>query len=158
MHVGLIALGFVQSFAYLPQKENSSWYPIFYGGGFPRAMQGIDLLHDLQKAAIYCKWVAVAALPDDFKDVQRDETKKNPEASLLAYLYCACEDFILSHWLEFLQKTLTPKHLSLHFDGVRVAAMHNIDVDDICRQCEHHIAEEDWLSRTHPKRRSTGTF
>jgi hypothetical protein len=115
---------------------------IFYGGGFPRAMQGIDLLHDLQKAAIYCKWVAVAALPDDFKDVQRDETKKNPEASLLAYLYCACEDFILSHWLEFLQKTLTPKHLSLHFDGVRVAAMHNIDVDDICRQCEHHIAEK----------------
>lgn len=113
---------------------------LFYGATLPKRFQSLEDLHELQKAAIYAKWVASSALPEEYQTVKEQEDKRSPEASLLAHFYFACEDFILSQWVDFLQKTWKFKHLSLHYDGVRVSSLPGVDVADICKQCEEHIA------------------
>ena len=112
---------------------------MFFGAGCPKSLQKHDFVHEFQKAAIFCKWVAAGVMPEEYKTLQQDEKKKNPEASLLSHLYFACEDFLLTHWLDFLQTTMKPRHVSLHFDGVRIASMPGLNVEDLCRQCEKHI-------------------
>lgn len=112
---------------------------MFYGGGCPKHLQRLDFVHEFQKAAIYCKWLAASALPEEYVELVKDEAKKNPEASLLSYLYFACEDFILSHWADFLVKTVAPNHLSLHFDGVRISTVSELDVDQLCRDSEQYV-------------------
>lgn len=64
--------------------------------------------------------------------------KKNPDMSILAHLYQAAEDYILSEWVVFLQ-TLKPTHVSLHFDGVRVALPHDMDTQELCDLSQKHI-------------------
>ena len=50
------------------------------------------------------------------------EKKSNPEASTLFYLYAAVEDYVLDAWGQDLMRR-RPKHVSLHFDGIRVGGL-----------------------------------
>ena len=71
--------------------------------------------------------------------VCRPKFKRNPEASLLFYLYACIEDFIMSAW-EAAAVSLKPKHLSLHFDGIRLMG-HTTDMslDELCTHFSHEI-------------------
>lgn len=97
-------------------------------------------MHDLQKAANYCKWAATSCLREVYKQFLEDGSKKNPEASVLAHLYFICEDVVLSAWTQFLQESFNPEHLSLHYDGVRVSSTSGVSVDELCGRSEAHIA------------------
>jgi hypothetical protein len=71
----------------------------------------------------------------------QDATKKHPDGSILSHLYMACEDFILSNWVQFLTESFSLEHVSLHFDGVRISKVPGVSVEDICRRSEYHIEQ-----------------
>jgi hypothetical protein len=111
----------------------------FYGGSVSPELQKLDFAHNLQKVSVYCKWVAISCLSDEYRAFLQDSKKTNPEGSLLSYLYTACEDFILSHWVQFLMETFHPQHLSLHYDGVRISTVDAVSIADVCTQSEAYI-------------------
>ena len=99
-------------------------------------------MQKLQRASVYYKWIAVSTLTDEFLEFCDEASgKKNPESSILAHLYMACEDYVLTEWCKFLLTTYTPAHLSLHFDGVRISATAQASAAQICEQSEKHILE-----------------
>ncbi|CAJ1456297.1 unnamed protein product, partial [Effrenium voratum] len=115
---------------------------ILYGGGAAPSLQGIEFVQKLQRASVYYKWIAVSTLTDEFLEFCDEASgKKNPESSILAHLYMACEDYVLTEWCKFLLTTYTPAHLSLHFDGVRISATAQASAAQICEQSEKHILE-----------------
>ena len=122
-------------------KGKQAIVAIFHGGQPANNIANLDVVHNLQKASIYCRWLAASLCPDDFRRLVADSGKKHPDASILSYLYMACEDFVLTHWTEYLM-TLQPAHLSLHFDGVRVASVPGMSVEDMCRRSEQVIEEK----------------
>ena len=68
--------------------------------------------------------------------------RRVPEVSAVFYLWTAFEDIILDTWCNYLMKNVKPTHLSLHYDGVRIALPDNMSVEDACKQSEDHIANE----------------
>ena len=114
---------------------------LFYGGQPAKKIESLDFTHEVQRAAIYCKWIAASVCPDEFQTLWNDSSKKNPEGSILAHLYMALQDFILFHWVKFLLAAYNPTHLSLHFDGVRISDVPEVPVLEICRRSEEYIQE-----------------
>ena len=49
------------------------------------------------------------------------------------------EDYVLTAWSEHIQKEHGPQHLSLHFDGVRVAQIPGKSTETLCADSEQHI-------------------
>ena len=67
--------------------------------------------------------------------------KLHLDSSCLFYLWSAIEDLVLDLWLQQL-KMLQPKHISLHFDGVRVdKTVMGPDATEFCQECEKAIQE-----------------
>lgn len=129
-----------------PARGKKLLVAILYGGAVPAHLQNLDFVHDLQKASIYCRWAAASTMPAVYTKLVEEKEKLHPEASVLSYLYTACEDFILSHWAEFLQRTFDPKHLSLHYDGVRISSVPGVSIEDVCSRSEAHILEKTGFS------------
>ncbi|CAJ1441782.1 unnamed protein product [Effrenium voratum] len=115
---------------------------VLHGGTIPPSCDGQEFLQNLQRASIYCRWVAVSLLPAEYEAFCADPSKKNPEASALSHLYMACEDVVLSEWIRFLSAEVTPTHLSLHFDGVRVSASEHGDATALSAKCQEAIASK----------------
>ena len=70
--------------------------------------------------------------------VQACEEKRWPEATSLAHLLGAAEDFILEAWSEFVLKK-EPAHLSLEFDGIRVDSPCVARFENFKQECEDAI-------------------
>jgi len=105
---------------------------ILYGGAIPDDLAGNKFLICISKVSLYVRWLSMSLLEDEFHRFRSPAVnKKNPDMSILAHLYQAAEDYILSEWVVFLQ-TLKPTHVSLHFDGVRVALSHDMDTQELC--------------------------
>ena len=129
-----------------PTRGKKLLVAILYGGTVPAHLQNLDFVHDLQKASLYCRWAAASTMPAVYTKLLEEKEKPHPEASVLSYLYTACEDFILSHWADFLQTTFGPNHLSLHYDGVRISAVPGMSIEDVCSRSEAHILEKTGFS------------
>lgn len=112
---------------------------LFYGGQPAKKWESLDFIHQMQKASIFCRWVAASTCRDEFVKLLDDTSKRNPDVSILAHLYMALEDHVLSHWTEFLTSTFSLSHLSLHFDGVRISDVPGVSVEDICRRSEAYL-------------------
>eukprot|EP00435_Cladocopium_sp_Y103_P038419 s1353_g10.t1 len=112
---------------------------VFNGGSIPAGHSKNDVLNHLQKASIWYRWVAASLLPDEYKALCEDPAKKYPEASVLSLLYTACEDFVLSRWAYFLESKYRPRHMSLHFDGIRVSQLPHASAEIVCRESAEHI-------------------
>ena len=114
-----------------------------YGGAVPQMYDGQEFFVRLQKVSIYCRWLAVSLVPEEFDlFVQDTSGKKNPDASVLSHLYMAWEDMVLSHWVATLRQAYTIRHISLHFDGIRLAIEEtDDDAAAVCRKCEAAIAD-----------------
>ena len=78
-----------------------------------------DLLKMVQRASIYCRWLACGTLQDIYAKCSREPSRRQPDVSALFFLWSAAEDFVLQAWVEYLT-TLRPRHLSLHYDGIRI--------------------------------------
>ena len=78
-----------------------------------------DLLKMVQRTSIYCRWLACTTLQEVYAKCSREPSRRHPDASALFSLWSAAEDFVLQAWVDYLT-TLRPRHLSLHYDGVRI--------------------------------------
>ena len=68
----------------------------------------------------------------------KQEGRRFPESSTLFFMWTAVEDVILHAWLDYiLQHPVS--HVSLHFDGLRVAEPLPLETQALCSQCEDHI-------------------
>ena len=65
--------------------------------------------------------------------------KRHPEASTLFYLYAAVADYILQAW-EGAARELRPKHMSLHFDGMRLGGLESdTSSEELCQHFQERI-------------------
>ena len=84
----------------------------------------------------------IPALPNVYDHMLENADKENPESSTLHHLWTVVEDRIIDAWLEKIAG-LNPRHVSLHFDGIRVdTSVIGDDVENFCAQCSDHIAEK----------------
>ena len=127
----------------MPEHEGKHMLTaILYGGTPPQKVAKSDFVQRLQRASIWYRWLAASLLVSEYEALCADTSKKNPESSILSALYFACEDYVLSSWYGFLMRRYSPKHLSLHFDGVRISAMDGVSAEDLCKQSESHIQDD----------------
>ncbi|CAE7810987.1 unnamed protein product [Symbiodinium sp. CCMP2592] len=124
------------------QKDGKSlMIKVFNGGTPPPSLVGNEFLFKLQKASLFCRWTAVTLLPEVYERCMQDQSREHPDASCLFYLWSAVEDIVLDAWTNFVLRQ-KPKHISLHFDGIRVSrAVVGDDVEGFCRVCTAHIQE-----------------
>ena len=61
-----------------------------------------------------------------------------PEQSTVYYLWTAAEDIVMTAWLNF-ALLHQPRHLSLHYDGMRVELPPGVSAADYSEQCSKHI-------------------
>ena len=80
-----------------PASGKHTLVSVFYGGSPPQKLATLDFMHELQRASLYCRWVAASLCETEFQQFMQDATKKHPDGSILSHLHMACEDFILSN-------------------------------------------------------------
>ncbi|CAE7587277.1 unnamed protein product [Symbiodinium natans] len=124
---------------------------IFNGGAPPAELAENVFVQDLQRASLFCRWAAATAL----KDIMWASVlnfKERPDLSILTYFWNIAEDVVLDAWLAK-ARTLNSKHLSLHFDGLRIDRSVVLpDPETFCRDCEMLISKEtDFKVRIRPK-------
>ena len=97
-------------------------HQVLFGANWPTALSGNKFMQKFQKTSVYLKWLACSLLPKVYERLITIEKMSNPEASTLFYLYAAVEDYVLDAWDQDLMRR-RPKHISLHFDCIRVGGL-----------------------------------
>ena len=112
---------------------------IFNGGKIPTEYAKNKFCADLQKTSVLCRWAAATAIPDAYAELL--QIKDRAEVSVLTYLWNVAEDTVIDAWLEKILP-LSPEHVSLHFDGIRVDKQTvGSDVERFCQECAQHIED-----------------
>ena len=128
-----------ESFLHVPVPEGKQIVnKVINGGAPPEHLKRCDFIAKLQIASAYLRWFACSLLPGEYKDLEDREDKNFPSATIFHYCWTAVEDYILEHWCFFLE-SMSPSHLSLHFDGVRVNADIHENISELRSSCEKHI-------------------
>ena len=122
----------------LTEPEGKQLVTATLSGAQPSEKEPPEILRHFQQVSIYLRWLACTLLQADYGDLEKRSDKPFPGATTFFYLWAAVEDYVLASWCEKIQM-LRPKHLSLHFDGVRVNADIVPDMDVVLRDCESHI-------------------
>ena len=114
---------------------------ILNGGSPPQELADNTFVHELQQASLFCRWVAATMLKDTAWP-SLVQMKERPDVSVLTYFWNIAEDLVLDSWLGKVQP-LQSKHMSLHFDGIRVDRdIAQPDVKAFCKSCSDAIFEE----------------
>eukprot|EP00435_Cladocopium_sp_Y103_P008302 s3962_g2.t1 len=122
----------------LSEPEGKHLVTAILSGAAPSGTEPPEILQHFQQASIYLRWLACSLLQADYGELEKRSDKPFPGATTFFYLWAAVEDYVLASWCDKIQ-VLHPKHLSLHFDGVRVNADIAPDMDVFLRDCECHI-------------------
>ena len=114
---------------------------VLNGGNPPPTLKNYEIVHDLQRISQYVRWVACNLLHNDYMSLAENKQKTFPSSTILSLLWTSIEDRILQGWTEHvLNNPNKPKHLSLHFDGIRISADHvGSSQDDFIKDCENAI-------------------
>ena len=94
-------------------------HAVINGGAIPAEFSENTFVKNLQRTSLWLRMVAISACPDVFKALNLDEDCKWPAASTFAYMYQGAEDYILEAMVGYCLQ-FHAKHLSLHYDGIRV--------------------------------------
>ncbi|CAE7445428.1 unnamed protein product [Symbiodinium sp. CCMP2592] len=113
---------------------------VFNGGAPPGKLKDNQLIKKLQKIALYVRWVACNILHDDYMSLADNKLKSFPSATIMSLMWHAVEDSILQAWSEHVLMD-NPKHLSLHFDGIRVSADKVQNSEDYIRKCQAAVKD-----------------
>ena len=133
---------FVRNYMKISLPEGKSIINSILSGGLPPAtMHREPAILKLQSLSIYCRWLACNLLPQDFDRFSEDTERKRPLASTLHVLWTAVEDSILDAWLSAICP-MSPKHVSLHFDGVRIDRELVNNTPDLVAMCQRAILEK----------------
>ena len=111
---------------------------IINDGAIPPEMETHPELLKVKRLGIYCRWVACNLFPEHFEKCVMDKSRRHPSASVLHLLWTSVEDAIIDAWLEYILPA-SPKHVSLHFDGVRVDKTTFHGVTDFIAECVKSI-------------------
>ena len=123
----------------VPEIEGKKLVTAVLSGGAPsKEHKDSAFLQKIQKASIYLRWLACSVLRDDYLELELRGDKPYPGATAFFYMWAAVEDYILEKWCAFI-KSHSPKHLSLHFDGVRVNKDIVSDMDVFISDCQSNI-------------------
>ena len=114
---------------------------VLNGGSPPENLKANGNIQKLQKISIYLRWVAMNLLYDDYTSLKDVKDKPFPSATVLSLLWQSVEDVVLCAWTEQLVD-MKPKHLSLHFDGVRVSKNAIANAESHIAACEKAITEK----------------
>ncbi|CAE7506749.1 unnamed protein product [Symbiodinium sp. CCMP2592] len=129
---------------------------ILNGGSPPQELAGNTFVQELQQASLFCRWVAATVLKDTAWP-SLVQMKERPDVSVLTYFWNIAEDLVLDSWLGKVQP-LQSKHMSLHFDGIRVDRdIAQPDVKAFCKSCSDAIFEETGLD-VHIRAKERYTF
>ena len=101
----------------------------------------VEFVIEIHRVSIYLRWLACSILKEEYEELEKNSDKPYPGATTFFYMWAAIEDAVLEHWCNLLLKK-RPKHLSLHFDGVRVSTDIATDMDALILECEQHIREQ----------------
>ena len=114
---------------------------VLNGGSPPSALKNNEIVHGLQRISQYVRWMACNLLHDDYMSLADNKQKTFPSSTILSLLWTSIEDMILQGWTKhLLNNPNKPKHLSLHFDGVRISADHiGVSQEDFIKDCEKSI-------------------
>ena len=114
---------------------------VFNGGAAPKKLRDNETIKQLQRIALYVRWIACNLLHDDYMSLEDNKTKTFPAATIMSLMWHAIEDRILHVWSEHVLRG-SPKHLSLHFDGLRVSRDAIQNMDEYIRACEDAISSK----------------
>ena len=114
---------------------------VLNGGSPPSALKNNEIVHGLQRISQYVRLMACNLLHDDYMSLADNKQKTFPSSTILSLLWTSIEDMILQGWTKhLLNNPNKPKHLSLHFDGVRISADHiGVSQEDFIKDCEKSI-------------------
>ncbi|OLQ04697.1 hypothetical protein AK812_SmicGene12194 [Symbiodinium microadriaticum] len=114
---------------------------VLNGGSPPTSLRNNEIVQGLQKISLYVRWVACNLLHADYMSLADNKQKTFPSSTILSLLWTSVEDRILQSWTDHvLTRTTKPKHLSLHFDGIRISADHvGVQQEEFIRDCENAI-------------------
>ena len=104
--------------------------------------RGAGTLRRIARIGRCLRWISWEALRDVHRRLVDDKTRPNPDTGMLFHMWSAVEDLILEKWVAYIKQKLDVKHLSLHFDGIRVQLPPETDVGVLCGQCSYHIHQE----------------
>ena len=116
-------------------------HAVLNGGVPPDNLKKNEAIVALQKISLYARWVAMNLLYEDYMSLKENKDKTFPSASILSLMWQSVEDMILQVWAEY-AITLKPKHVSLHFDGIRLSKDVVDNVDSHIEQCQKIIMEK----------------
>ncbi|CAK9038948.1 Uncharacterized protein SCF082_LOCUS22849, partial [Durusdinium trenchii] len=97
-------------------------------------------LRALAKDSLILHWIAVGLLPD-LHEKFIEEKRAHPERTTLHYMWTVAEDCCLRSWMQFLQ-TRECRHLSLHFDGIRVNGERSCLESDFGAVCAKAVRDD----------------
>ena len=126
---------------------------VLNGGLPPDTLASNAFIQELQRASLFCRWVAATLLKDTAWP-SLVQLKEKPDVSVLTYFWNIVEDLVVESWIQQLMP-LGSRHMSLHFDGIRVD--HDVvqpDVQAFCRSCASAIQEDTgFTAHIRPKER-----
>ena len=110
------------------------------GGSHPADAPCVQrgLLAELRSEGRALRWVATSVLPELHDTMVADSGRKWPEATVFHHMWTMVEDACVEAWIEFARK-LSPSHLSLHFDGIRIDSASVPDRDAFAKESARHI-------------------
>ena len=120
---------------------------VLHGLALPATFKDCPAAKQLQQVSLYMRWLACSVFPDEFRELREKGEKRNPDATVLFFMWTAVEDYVLSSWVSKVRQcndNNLPAHLSLHFDGIRL----NSDLkalanrEQFLKDCAHHIQEQ----------------
>ena len=114
---------------------------VLNGGAPPENLKKNEAIISLQEISLYIRWVAMNLLYEDYMSLRDNKEKTFPSASIMSLLWQSVENMILQAWAEHIV-AMKPKHISLHFDGVRVSKEVATSVDSFIEQCQQVIKEK----------------
>ena len=117
---------------------------VLHGGPLPPEIKNCDAGKNLLRLSIYMRWLACSTFPDEFGRLSKEPEKRNPDATVFFYFWTTVEDWIVESWTSKL-RSVSPEHLSLHFDGVRLNSNLRAwasDQHQFLGACERHIEQD----------------
>lgn len=125
-----------------PSKGKELFARVLHGGSLPEEYKNMPFFQRLRGEARLLRWVSLSACPDLYDTIRQEPARKFPESSIFHFWWTPVEDAILEAWVRSVLPS-NPKHLSLHFDGLR---LHSDDIEDQRRFVEQ--SERAILERT----------
>ncbi len=114
---------------------------VLHGGSPPGACGSPAFIETLRKEGRLARWLASTQRSELYDSFRLDAEKRWPEATAFHYWWTPVEAYCVDAWLQFISSKET-RHVSLHFDGVRVDRFRVEAEEDFKKASEEFILKK----------------